>query len=435
MTLIPRPPASYSSVSRCAVKRLLPCLFLLGILLLPGSLYASVWAYTWIQYDEYPEQIDVYGATHISGSYQEQYYYDFAIYGVLYANGQLVDSDYEGWTCEGATAYVSVQGQHGTLYEFFGICDLKIYFHDICYPWWYDLGYYWYVSNPLYSPDAGIWEPFDPICLDDVLLPSIGIIYATTVLPKVEITFADVTQDTIHIILTPGNQSGTLSISLTGPAYHVIRQAPRSSRSHNETFDIPNLSPGEYSQVKATWTLAGGAHSAYYNHHIKVLGMYNHTRYNLFSENQCGGDSVNYSSTGPGDCINIPNCNYSTAAGRSQWLSEVQENGGGYSTSGRYVSWEWECTAVPPPRLRILNFAAGCPRCQGLPLGNDTVAVAPNHDDLKCGDRVFIHEIGTKTVTDVGGNLAANQLDHYAGLGPCNGASTIGQKMTIKLFN
>ncbi len=183
MTLVAKPPASYSSVSRCAVKRLLPCLFLLGILLLPGSLYASVWAYTWIQYDEYPEQIDVYGATHISGSYQEQYYFDFAISGFLYANGQLIDSDYEGWSCEGATAYVSVQGDYGTLYEFFGICDLKIYFHDICYPWWYDLGYYWYVSNPLYSPDAGIWEPFDPICLDDLVLAGIGVIYAQVRVP------------------------------------------------------------------------------------------------------------------------------------------------------------------------------------------------------------------------------------------------------------
>lgn len=199
-------------------------LCLLAFLLLPHTVHASVWAYTWIQYDEYPEQIDVYGATHISGSYQEQYYYDFAIYGVLYANGQLVDSDYQGRSCEGATAYVSVEGQYGTTYEFLGTCDLKIYFNDLCYPWWYDLDYYWYVSNPLYSPDAGVWEPFDPICLEDVILAGIGTIYAVVQIPQCPIPTGESTAFKGWLILGNGLEGRKFEMTLTGGQSFAGRQ-------------------------------------------------------------------------------------------------------------------------------------------------------------------------------------------------------------------
>jgi len=100
------------------------------------------------------------------------------------ADQQQVDWDYYGWSCEGAEADVSHLGERGTVYEFLGTSDLRIYFSDVCYPWWYDLaGYHWYVFNPLFAPGEATWETFDPICLDDMILSAIGTINAVMEIP------------------------------------------------------------------------------------------------------------------------------------------------------------------------------------------------------------------------------------------------------------
>jgi len=157
-------------------------IFMLILLLfspLVGELKATVWAYSWIQWDEYEDEIDVYGATHIGGSYQESYYYDFAAYGVLYANATEVDWDYEGWSVEGASAYVGVSGEPGTTYELVGAYDLQIYFTSGCEPSWYDaFGFNWYTFSPPEEPDEYEWDPYDPNCWDDQVLSTIGIVYA-----------------------------------------------------------------------------------------------------------------------------------------------------------------------------------------------------------------------------------------------------------------
>ena len=145
------------------MKRLLFGFCMLTWILLPRQLEASIWGYTWIQWDEYAEEIDVYGATGITGSYQEQFYYEFAADAVLYANGNEVDWDYYGWSVEGAWPSVSAVGQPGSVYELVGTYDVRVYFNDVCYPWWYDLaGYHWYVYNPLFAPGEATWETFDP---------------------------------------------------------------------------------------------------------------------------------------------------------------------------------------------------------------------------------------------------------------------------------
>jgi len=70
----------------------------------------------------------------------------------------------------------------------------------------------------------------------------------------------------------------------------------------------------------------------------------------------------------------------------------------------------------------------------GLSVGTSVARNATN-PDLPCGVSVYVHEVGVVTVKDAGGQLAFNQLDHYAGTSGCNRtAGTIGTKKTIRLY-
>jgi hypothetical protein len=255
----------------------------------------------------------------------------------------------------------------------------------------------------------------------------------------VEITFADVTQDRICVVLRPTGPTGTLTLQLLTPDQHTIRTITRPSGICYETFDIPNPPSAEYSYLKAIWSVPTGSPTALFPYHIKALGLYWHSRYAIPDENECSGNSQTIYFTGPGNCTNIPTCNYQQSSGKSEWLTRVDINGTGLSSTIGYLTKERHCNQVPWPRFRARNIASGCPACAS-PYDNlaldGTVAVNESHPDLVCGDRIFIHQIGERIITDTGNLPLGNiQVDHYSGVQGCNCQDNIGYKITIKLFN
>jgi hypothetical protein len=68
-------------------------------------------------------------------------------------------------------------------------------------------------------------------------------------------------------------------------------------------------------------------------------------------------------------------------------------------------------------------------------VANEDVAISVGHPYLSCGDSVYVHGLGVKTVKDRGGGVGPQQLDHFIGITGCNqyGAG-YGTRKTIKLY-
>jgi len=252
-----------------------------------------------------------------------------------------------------------------------------------------------------------------------------------------DVTSADVCEDKIYVILWGQGATGTLKLELTGPGgSHTIREVTRSYGGYSETFDIPNLSVGEYTKVKATWTVDGFYYIDEYDYHIKVLGEYDHTCYNTPDESGCSGslEWFSYVIANPvNPCGPAPPCNWINAQAKSEWLDEVEENGSGRDLNGYIYSLEHYCSGNDySPKLR--RTGAPCAQCGGTVSVGD-VAVKPSHPHLGCGDTVCVHGHGTHTVVDTGSGVAEAQLDHYTGVSACNVCTPPGNDiMTIKLF-
>jgi hypothetical protein len=261
---------------------------------------------------------------------------------------------------------------------------------------------------------------------------------------RVRITSADVTQGAdgkIHVILDPASATGSFTLQLLSPASHtILNSVSRSGGERDEGFGIPSLSNGEYTQVKATWVVNSIPQYGTYPYHIKVLGNYNHTQYNVPDESLCSGTAQAIKYTGPGTCSYLANCDSSDSTAKSGWISEVAENGSAKHSTLGFVTIEGLWALVPAPKYRDLSSGEGCPYCSGESLtANSTVAINGSNPDLTCGDSVFVYHIqgqtsGVRRVTDHGGGVGLTQLDHYVGPGACNAATTIGLRMTIKLY-
>ncbi len=251
---------------------------------------------------------------------------------------------------------------------------------------------------------------------------------------KVNILSADVTQDRIQIELAPSGLTGTLKIELIGDNTHLIRNETRASGTYNETFDIPNLAEGKYTQVRATWTVDGISVPALYlfpvGDRMHVLGDYLHTRYNTPTESYCTGTNTPFNYTS-GGCVNVQ-CNWNHGEGLSGWIDEVEENGSGFSNTLEFVSLEWVC---PNTGTNLRQVPNPCSKCGGTLTVGVSVARNPSNENLPCGTKVYVYGVGPVTVQDAGGGLALDQLDHYAGISGCDEtAGTIGRRKTIKLY-
>jgi hypothetical protein len=251
-------------------------------------------------------------------------------------------------------------------------------------------------------------------------------------LPSVEIISADVAADSISIRLEPPDRSGDFTLELLGPAgSHVIRREVRCGGIHNDSFDIPSLAGGEYDNIRATW--GGIAYNDPHPYHIHVLGVYRHSQYNIPHENTCVGPAVDV-------YITDSDCNFTQAVLRQQFVNQVNLNGSGVSIAHGNLRREAFCLSPVAPAdainrsfRRVADFHGSCNGNTGA-LNNSTVARLPAHRYLTCDDRVHIHTVGIKTVTDLCPGCAQAQLDNFTTDAACAGIRDLGNFMTIKLF-
>jgi hypothetical protein len=262
----------------------------------------------------------------------------------------------------------------------------------------------------------------------------------------VEISSADVTQDEIQIRLEPQCKSGELTIELIGAPgtsnYTIINREQRTGGTTTRQFGVNSLTEGEYTQVRATWSVDGNPAIDTYEYHIRVLGVYRHSQYNIPSENQCTGEAVNA-------YVTDNSCNFTRTTFRRQFFDQVNLNGSGISINHGKIKKEDYCLRQQnaPDNAEDRTFRSGYndedffTGPTGLPLSNTTVAAHKKHPFLKYRDRVYIHtrpQGVIKTVTDLcpacGEKINYRQLDNFTRNTACAGITDLGKFMTIKLF-
>jgi hypothetical protein len=212
----------------------------------------------------------------------------------------------------------------------------------------------------------------------------------------------------------------------------------------------------EDEKVKATWNVGGATAEDEFDHHFKVLGIYEHTQYNTPHE-----ADATCQTGGTGNACNADqNCTYTqvTYLGAT-FVNEVVQNGSGVSNNYGIVkpaSICWnpcprpgypvppECTGLAILRPNAENTVMG--RCN-QPISGTTVAVGDNNvDGLSCGDRLFIVGLGEGVGTikivqdrcpDCSNEPNERHLDHYnPGIHSCNvNLPTLGNMLTIQLFD
>lgn len=273
--------------------------------------------------------------------------------------------------------------------------------------------------------------------------------------PEVRIISASLPNNQIRIELV-GSQSlsGVLNVELRGQGTsRQIASAGRGAGTH--TFSFGNLNAyingARYTEVFAEWNAGGMTPSDSFSYGIKVLGTYNHTRYNTVNNSHCSGSNSRtlcFNQGATNSCSSVGSCNassWSSVAAKPRFMSEFEENGSGFHPGAGSLSIEWFCGnpglpgCSPSREQRARKVPGPCAACTGLGVtANQTVAVAnvtSPSSPLRCGDTIFVAGVGQRTVTDTGGGLASNQADHYDGVSGCNAVGpAIGSRKTFKIF-
>lgn len=244
----------------------------------------------------------------------------------------------------------------------------------------------------------------------------------------VDITLADITQNKITVNLTPSTASGLLQVSLASTAGdELLFSDSQSGGSHDYGFNIPDLPERRFTAVVADWyppnaTIGVTINCVYCtrDYNINVLGNFEITNYGLTDEEDCNGNLSNFSYT-IGDCSNVNCDNWSNTTGKSDWLSEVSQNGSGRGTSGNHFTVEGWCSGgLYTPKFRRIGSVTGCPKCSSpykYMTVNETVAKWSSNGNIHCGDKLYLNGYGKKTATDTGSGDPNNpDLRHWLDL-------------------
>ena len=122
---------------------------------------------------------------------------------------------------------------------------------------------------------------------------------------------------------------------------------------------------------------------------------------------------------------------------KSDFIDQAELNGTGISLNHGTIEREVTCRdATNFPTDGSDNSFRGHSSVRGAcggGVGNSTVAVNKNHQDLACGDSVYIVGVGVKTVTDYCPGCTSRQVDNYTTTPACYGVLDLGTFKTIKL--
>jgi len=235
------------------------------------------------------------------------------------------------------------------------------------------------------------------------------------------INFLDVAVENndIHYFIAPDDAtlSGTLKLSLTGTGAVInnISTETIGGGDNHSGFDIDNLQVGEYTKVKAAFTVGNDKSETTIDYHIRVLGKYRQSQYNTphESDTSCGGVPTKA-------YITDGSCNFASSSLKSNFRYQINIEGSGVSINyGNICRESWCFThGTPPPDAANISFRQNCGpngSCNNNTgrLGSDTVAINPGHTLIGCDDRIYINGLGIKTVTDTGGGVGTAQLDNY----------------------
>jgi hypothetical protein len=244
-------------------------------------------------------------------------------------------------------------------------------------------------------------------CIDRTLAltPEIQV----TVQPKVTVTGADICTDSITTKLEPSGVSGAFTLTLVSSAGSVtlVNQQMRAGGSYTDSFNVPTLPNRTFTSIQASWTVSGQTGTGSRSYSITVLGDYLITCYNTALETDYSGSTVR-AGTATSQCV------WSARDFIKQFLDRVNLNGSGVDSSGVQIQLERFCANPPPtsPAYCSEIWPYTCERyrrpailrtaCGNTPVADVTAAVRSGHPMLGCGNRIFIHEIGCRTVQDRG---------------------------------
>ena len=255
----------------------------------------------------------------------------------------------------------------------------------------------------------------------------------------VNVTSADVTKDAIAVTLGPSGSSGTLKVELVGATTALVKSDTRQAGDHTVSFNLPSIGEGEYTAVRATWTVGTSTATKDLPYHIYVLGTYRHSQYNTPHEVTCtGADVKSYITTGQCWAMDA----YINGQLREQFVSQVNMNGSGTAIDYGPVMREFWCLNQPgvPMDASERSFRKSAPSvsCSGMALDGTTVARCKNDTRLNCGDKVYIAGVGIKTVTDTCpaccGAPEMKQLDNFTADNRCSGIVDLGRFVTVKVY-
>lgn len=253
--------------------------------------------------------------------------------------------------------------------------------------------------------------------------------------PRVLISSASIPNDRIVFHLRPADNEGDLTLRLLGDGVsHDVFTGRLRSGDYRTSFGIPSLPEEEFTRLVGIWRVGGTDYTGGGGFHIKVLGSYRHSQYNIPHESSCTGAALRA-------YVTDSDCNFTRTTLRARFISQVNLNGSGVSIDHGNLQKEAYCVGRPGAPGDAANrsfrqagdFHGSCGGNTGA-LGNSTVARRPNHPDLDCDDRVYIHTQGVKTVTDLCPGCAVAQLDNFTTATDCSGITDLGNFLTIKLF-
>ena len=275
---------------------------------------------------------------------------------------------------------------------------------------------------------------------DDVIIKArcgdgIWLEYKLTI-AEVKVSSVSIEDNKVVCDLKPADLSGDLDVWVGDPnTPTIIRTVTNQTGGTNLNIGLDRDSIPEelYENIGISWKFDQLEIKAYKLRRFRALGLYINTGYNAPTEAQCTGSLQSVY------MINGQNCSSFGGQLRSGFRFEVEENGSGHSINYGIIGNEGWCP-YPTGGQWGFVFRANKPNlvgaCNNNIVDDTTVAIRrQGHPYLNCGNVVYVSDVGTKTVNDVGGGLGIRHLDHFdSSYQACTGKTSVGDHHVFQLL-